>query len=113
MKLSQIINYPLGLLGLKLSRISKAEDSLNTLQDIEADKNFQKIYNKISAYTIVEPERCYALYQAVLYIIRKGIKGDFAECGVWKGGSVMLIAYTLLEQALPIEKFISMILLKE
>ena len=46
---------------------------------------------------MVEPERCYALYQAVLYIIRNGIKGDFAECGVWKGGSVMLIAYTLLE----------------
>jgi O-methyltransferase len=96
-KLSKIINYPLGLLGLKLTRKPKAEDTFTALQDIEADKDFQKIYDKIKAYTVVEPERCYALYHAVRYIIRNGIQGDFVECGVWKGGSVMLIAYTLLE----------------
>lgn len=96
-KLSKIINYPLSLLGLKLSRIKQAEESFNVLQDIDADKNFQQVYDKIKAYTMVELERCYALYHAVLYIIRNGIKGDFAECGVWKGGSVMLIACTLLE----------------
>jgi O-methyltransferase len=96
-KLSTIINYPLSLFGLKLSRIKKADDSFNMLQDIDADKDFQEIYDKIKAYTIVEPERCYALYNAVHYIISKGIKGDFAECGVWKGGSVMLIAYILMK----------------
>src|SRR5258705_986563 len=96
--LSKIINYPFGLLGLKLSRISKEkEESINVMQDIDADKDFQQAYAKIKAYTMVEPERCYALYQAILYIIRKGIRGDFVECGVWKGGSVMLIAYMLLE----------------
>jgi hypothetical protein len=96
-KLSKIINYPLGLLGLKLSRINKPDENFNVLQDIDADKNFQEVYAKVKAYTMVEPERCYALYQAVLYTIRSGIKGDFAECGVWKGGSVMMIAYMLSE----------------
>ncbi len=67
------------------------------MQDIDADKDFQQAYAKIKAYTMVEPERCYALYHAVRYIIRNGIRGDFVECGVWKGGSVMLIAYALLE----------------
>lgn len=95
-KLSKIINYPLGLLGLKLSRKPK-EEIPNALQDIDADKDFQQVYAKIKAYTMVEPERCYALYQAVRYIVRNGIRGDFAECGVWKGGSVMLIAYVLQE----------------
>ena len=95
--LSKILNFPLGLLGLKLSRISNEEEIPDALQDIEADKNFQQVYAKIKACTMVEPERCYALYHAVQYIIRNGIKGDFAECGVWKGGSVMLVAYTLLE----------------
>ncbi len=94
-KLSKIINYPLSLLGLKLSRIKQAEVSFNVLQDIDADKGFQQVYDKIKAYTMVEPERCYALYHAVLYIIQNGIKGDFAECGVWKGGSVMMIASIL------------------
>ena len=100
-KLSKIINYPLGLLGLKLSSLSKErekeEESMIALKDIDDDKDFQQVYAKIKAYTMVEPERCYALYQAVRYIIRNGIQGDFAECGVWKGGSVMLIAYILLE----------------
>jgi hypothetical protein len=94
-KLSKIINYPLGLLGLKLSRVKKNAESITPSQDIDADKDFQKIYDKIKAFTMVDPERCYALYKAVQYIIRKDIKGGFAECGVWKGGSVMLVAYML------------------
>ncbi len=40
-------------------------------------------------------ERCYALYQAIQYIIKNNIAGDFVECGIWKGGSSMLMAYTL------------------
>jgi O-methyltransferase len=97
-KLSKIINYPLRLLGLKLSRIKKYADRLGYSQDINSDKDFQLVYAKIKAFTMVDPERCYALYHAVRYIVRNGISGDFVECGVWKGGSVMLIAYTLLEE---------------
>ena len=40
-------------------------------------------------------ERMYALYKAVEYIVDAGIGGDFAECGVWRGGSVMIMAATL------------------
>jgi hypothetical protein len=94
-KLSKIINYPLGLLGLKLSRLPNGEGKQNAIQDINADKDFMNVYNKIREYTMAGYERCYGLYNAVRYIIEKGIKGDFAECGVWKGGSVMLMAYTL------------------
>lgn len=48
---------------------------------------------------MVDLERSYALYQSVNYILKNNIPGDFVECGVWKGGSCMLIAYTLLEAA--------------
>lgn len=40
-------------------------------------------------------ERCFALYQAVKYIVSANIPGDFVECGVWKGGSSMLMLFTL------------------
>jgi len=40
-------------------------------------------------------ERLYALYKAVRYIVGAGIPGDFVECGVWRGGSVMMMALTL------------------
>ena len=42
-------------------------------------------------------ERMYALYKSVEYIIKTDIPGDFVECGVWRGGSTMLIAFTLIE----------------
>lgn len=68
---------------------------LVNLLDIEADKTFLDIYEKVRPFTMVEIERCYALYQAVQYIIKNNIPGDLVECGVWKGGSAMLVAYTL------------------
>jgi len=37
----------------------------------------------------------YGLYKAVEYLVNNSILGDFVECGVWKGGSAMLMAATL------------------
>ncbi len=85
----------MGLLGLKLIR--KPVKQEGPLKDIEADSDFQSIYRAIRGFTMVGPERSYALYQSVRYIIANDIKGDLVECGVWKGGSAMLIAYTLLK----------------
>ena len=37
-----------------------------------------------------------ALYEAVQYTVRAGIPGSFVECGVWKGGSLLVVARALL-----------------
>ncbi len=95
MKISQIINYPLGLLGLKLSRKPAADR--DPQKDIGSDKEFLRLYEKVKQYTLAGPERSYALYKSIQYILKKNIKGDLVECGVWKGGSAMLMAYCLLE----------------
>lgn len=42
-------------------------------------------------------ERMYALWGAVRHIQNAGISGTVVECGVWRGGSMMLAASTLLE----------------
>jgi hypothetical protein len=44
-------------------------------------------------------EKCYALYKAVQYITKGNLSGDIVECGVWKGGSAMLAALTLIENS--------------
>jgi len=62
---------------------------------IEKNRQFNNIYDKSKPYTMTSKARMYALYQAVKYIIKANIPGDFVECGVWKGGSTMLIALTL------------------
>lgn len=46
---------------------------------------------------MTSPERVFALRSAVRYIVQNGIPGDIVECGVWKGGSMMAVARTLLE----------------
>lgn len=62
---------------------------------IDKDETFLDIYRRIQPYTMTSRKQCFALYTAVNYIIDANIPGDFVECGVWKGGNAMLIAYTL------------------
>jgi hypothetical protein len=38
-----------------------------------------------------------ALVDAVRYCVVRGVPGAFAECGVWRGGSVLAMLLTLLE----------------
>ncbi|MDQ4144469.1 MAG: TylF/MycF family methyltransferase [Actinomycetota bacterium] len=38
----------------------------------------------------------YALVAATRYIVERDVPGDIVECGVWRGGSAMICALTLL-----------------
>ncbi|HMG16489.1 MAG TPA: TylF/MycF/NovP-related O-methyltransferase, partial [Saprospiraceae bacterium] len=59
------------------------------------DKEFWDIHQLIRPYTMTSVERMYALYNSVNHVLVNNIKGDFVECGVWRGGSSMLIANML------------------
>ncbi len=63
------------------------------LSDME--KKFKIIWEQINPFTMTSVERGYSLYKSVEYVVKNKIPGDFVECGVWKGGSCMLIAMTL------------------
>jgi hypothetical protein len=52
---------------------------------------------EISPYTMTDPAKVFGLIQAVRYLVTHKIPGDFVECGVWRGGSAMAIARTLLQ----------------
>ena len=52
--------------------------------------------NSVLPYTMTGPLRTASLMRAIKYIVQNKIRGDIVECGVWKGGSMMLIAKTLL-----------------
>jgi len=60
------------------------------------DELHKSIFRKVADYTMTSPERIYCLMEAVNYIEKNNIPGDIIECGVWKGGSMMVAAYTLL-----------------
>jgi len=43
-----------------------------------------EIIKSVKPYTLTSVERCFALIQAVNYIVKNKIIGDIVECGVWK-----------------------------
>jgi hypothetical protein len=55
------------------------------------------IIEKVKPYTMTSNGRLFGLIEAVKYVIKHNIPGDFVECGVWKGGSMMAIAETLIQ----------------
>ena len=57
---------------------------------------FFDLYESCRTETMTSIERMYALYGAVCHLVARDIPGDIVECGVWRGGSMMLVARTLL-----------------
>ena len=56
----------------------------------------QEVWRSIEPYTMTSKERVVSLIRAVQYVERNRIPGAFVECGVWRGGSMMAVARTLL-----------------
>lgn len=69
---------------------------MNPSLDLSAHPAFAAIWAQVEPYTMTSVERGFALWSAVNTIVDNAIPGNFAECGVWRGGSSMLIALTLL-----------------
>ncbi len=65
------------------------------------DDSERRTIRAVEPYTMTSPERIDAVCQATRYIERAGIEGDVVECGVWRGGSMMAVARTLLEIGAP------------
>lgn len=90
-----INNVLKSLFNVKIVKVS-GNNVDETQGDIGEDVQFMKVYNEVKPYTMTSIERCYALYKAVEYVVKNKIPGDFVECGVWRGGSSMVILKTLM-----------------
>lgn len=86
----RLANKLLAYAGLEIGKKGKSLDT-----DLLADAQFMSLFRQVQPFTMTSAERLYALHKAVIYTIEKGLPGDFVECGVWKGGSSMMIALTL------------------
>lgn len=74
--------------------IKKIDSSKPPYSDIK-NKEFWEIYEVCKPFTMTNIESLYSLYCSVDYVLKNNIKGAFVECGVWRGGSSMLIAQML------------------
>ncbi|MBE3092280.1 MAG: class I SAM-dependent methyltransferase [Actinobacteria bacterium] len=98
-KIKAKINQIIGIFLYKFISKSKVSKLILPVRKLpkDMDENFEEIYHKCKEFTSTSIEKMFALYKAVEYIVNSGIKGDFVECGVWQGGSQMIVAYTLLK----------------
>jgi hypothetical protein len=62
----------------------------------EYDDELADTFRRVRRHTLTSAARVASLCDSVEYLVRNDIEGDLAECGVWKGGSMMAAALTLL-----------------
>ena len=89
-----------GKLGYSVSKNKSLQDQYPDIQEEE----FWQIYSLCAPYTMTSVERMYSLYGAVDHILSNQIEGDFVECGVWRGGSALLMATMLVNRKITTRK---------
>lgn len=53
-------------------------------------------FREVAPHTMTSPERIQALIAATRHVVQAMVPGAIVECGVWRGGSMMAVARTLL-----------------
>jgi O-methyltransferase len=73
--------------------LMKQQDENAKFRDTDAP--FMALYERVKQFSMTSLERLYAMYKATEYVYKAGIPGSIVECGVWRGGSMMMAALTL------------------
>jgi O-methyltransferase len=89
----QLVQGALRALGYELRRLRSGRPDAS-LRDVTEQE--RRTISTVLPFTNTSVERIVALMNAVTYITRNRIPGDMAECGVWRGASMMAVALTLL-----------------
>lgn len=67
------------------------------VQDRQANESaFEAAWERVRPFTMTSRERAFALWEAVNTVVDNGVPGVLVECGVWRGGSSMLMALALM-----------------
>ena len=68
-----------------------------------ADEGFRAAYEGVSPYTVVSVDRCHVLYSVAQQAAQ--LEGSFAECGVFNGGTALLLSRVTAEHDREIHLF--------
>jgi hypothetical protein len=93
--LKKIIVDILGKAGLEICASPKTENPLRNAESsfpVEASLFERELMLKASKYSMTGTVRMWALIQAFKHVQENNILGDYVECGVWKGGNLILLS---------------------
>ena len=92
--MKRLVQSALRRLGYELRRVPSGRSPHANLRDVSEQE--RRTIESVLPFTNTSVERVLALINAVAYVTRSRIPGDITECGVWRGGSMMAVALTLL-----------------
>jgi len=75
----------------------KVQSAQKRARPPDFDEDTMSLVEYVLPFTMTSPERIFALRKSVEYVVKNEVPGDIVECGVWKGGSMMAVAKTLIE----------------
>jgi O-methyltransferase len=76
---------------------AKPKAAGNPAMPADFDAAAVKTIRRVRPYTMTHRDKIFGLILATRYVVRHKIPGDIVECGVWRGGSMQAVAYTLHE----------------
>lgn len=107
--------------NLKIIRTNLSRESAKAMRKLLAPKGMRelppkypqdfgpftrKLWDQVDPYTMTSQARVANLEYATRYLARHKIDGDFVECGVGAGGSMMAAALTLLDEGINDRRFL-------
>ena len=103
--MKELVKQALRAFGVDIRKYREPPDPMAPFKDLTAEQ--RNIIAAVNPYglpsngqpkTLVMLEGLAALVNATTQIATNKIPGDIAECGVWRGGSMMVVALTLLSK---------------
>ena len=84
--MKKIIKLFLNKIGYNVSKINELENKI----PIEASNFEINLINQVKEFSMCDYKNLYLSTQVAKYVKEKNIEGDIVECGVWKGGNLMI-----------------------
>lgn len=79
--------------GVDFQEESRTYEEKANYEDL--DPEFLPIMESVRQFSMTSIERMYAVYKSIEYLEKAAIPGAIVECGVWRGGSMMVALATL------------------
>ena len=89
------VRRALGRFGYRLVR--DADRRAGRVLPADLDEHTVAVVRATDGITLTSPERIASLVDSVRHVVRTGVPGALLECGVWRGGSMVAVAMTLLD----------------
>jgi hypothetical protein len=84
------------LLAQRGMRLAALDDVADPFRMADFTPELTATWERVRPYTLTSPEKVAGLIGALEHVVEAGIPGAFVECGVWRAGSSMAAAITLL-----------------